>query len=413
MIKPHLISFLAGLFGLGCLIFLAAYRSDAPVASLSDSPALIVAARVSPITFNPDSDERLIPFEHALLLQLAEELKKTLQIIPLRSEKEVVEHVASGKAHLGAAWFFAPDDPRVISTQPFHADELILVQGDPSVAIESLDKLSGTTIHVPTGSTAASILSDLREGRIPSLTVVERPDGSGLGLMRSVAEHEIELTAAPAELASIAQNYFPEMQLSMAVTKQQPIVWITANRLTSGTTTQDDILPAVNDVLASMRKSGALSRLKDAHFAFRRRLTQIDTIRFIEKIRTTLPRYQGLFKQAQIRSDIDWRLLAALAYQESQWDPNAISSTRVRGMMMLTEETADRLGVKNRLDPKESILAGTDYLLSLRDELPDSIDEPDRTWMALAAYNLGMGHLRGGRHLAPGFKLDPDTWFGM
>ncbi|HEX6734872.1 MAG TPA: transglycosylase SLT domain-containing protein, partial [Azonexus sp.] len=149
------------------------------------------------------------------------------------------------------------------------------------------------------------------------------------------------------------------------------------------------------------------------HFSFRRRLTQVDATGFIEKVNDVLPDYHGLFKQAQIRTNIDWRLIAALAYQESQWDPTATSPTGVRGMMMLTEETADRLGVANRLDAKESILAGAAYLASLRDELPASINEPDRTWMALAAYNLGMGHLRGGRAMAPGFKLNPDTWFDM
>lgn len=106
---------------------------------------------------------------------------------------------------------------------------------------------------------------------------------------------------------------------------------------------------------------------------------------------SVLPQYRPLFHDAQVITGIDWRMLAALAYQESQWEPLATSPTGVRGMMMLTEET-DHLGVNNRLDPAQSIRAGAQYLSELRDALPESIDEPDRTWMALAAYNLGMGH---------------------
>ncbi|HET6720718.1 MAG TPA: membrane-bound lytic murein transglycosylase MltF, partial [Rhodocyclaceae bacterium] len=349
----------------------------------------------------------LIPFEHDLLLRLAERLDKPLEIILLRSANEVIEHVAAGRAHLGAAWLSPGNDSRVTATTAFHADALMLIQQDPSVVIDHPDELSGKTVHVPIGSIAAGALDSLRKQRIPSLTVIERPDGSGVGLLRAVADHEIELSAAPGELASIAQNYFPEMLISAALTEKRDIVWLTANQ------PGNDVMKPVNEFLNGIKADGTLARVKDAHFSFRRRLNQDDTTQFIERINAVLPDYYGLFKQAQIRTNIDWRLLASLAYQESQWDPNATSPTGVRGMMMLTEETADRLRVSNRLDAKESILAGADYLAMLRDELPDAIKEPDRTWMALAAYNLGMGHLRGGRALAPSFKLNPDTWFDM
>ncbi len=81
--------------------------------------------------------------------------------------------------------------------------------------------------------------------------------------------------------------------------------------------------------------------------------------------------------------------------------------------MMLTEDTADRLGVENRLDPRESILAGARYLGLLRDQLPPSVSEPDRTWQALAAYNLGPGHFNAGRSLARQLKADADSWYEM
>lgn len=389
------------------LALLAGCSFNERVAPLAESSSLVVAVRVSPVTYNPDSDERLLPFEHDLLIRLAEKLNKPLEIILLRSAKAVIDHVASGKAHLGAAWLPAVADPRVTATKAFHSDALVLVQQDPSVELQNVDDLSGKTIHVPAESIAASTLNQLRQKKLPSLTVIERPDGSGVGLLRSVSEHEVELTAAPETLATIAQNYFPEMLISAPLTEKRDVVWLTANQ------PGNDVLGPVNEFLESIKADGTLTRVKDAHFSFRRRLTQVDATGFIEKVNAVLPDYHNLFKQAQTRTNIDWRLIAALAYQESQWDPTATSPTGVRGMMMLTEETADRLGVTNRLDAKESILAGAAYLASLRDELPPSINEPDRTWMALAAYNLGMGHLRGGRAMAPGFKLNPDTWFDM
>lgn len=390
-----------------CLALLAGCGFNERVPPLGESSSLVVAVRVSPVTYNPDSDDRLIPIEHDLLVRLAEHLKKTLEIIPLRSPAEVIEYVANGHAHLGAAWLPAIDDRRVTATAAFHSDALMLVQPDPSVPLKGVDDLSGKTVHVPIGSIAARTLEKLRKERVPSLTIIERPDGSGVGLLRSVAQNEVELTAEYGELASIAQDYFPDMLLSAALTEKREIVWLTRNQ------PDGDVLKPVNDFLENIKADGTLARIKDTHFSFRRRLTQTDTTHFIEKISSLLPDYQGLFKQAQIRTNIDWRLLAALAYQESQWNPNATSPTGVRGMMMLTAETADRLGVANRLDAKDSILAGADYLAMLRDELPDSIAEPDRTWMALAAYNLGMGHLRGGRTMAPSYQLNPDSWYDM
>ncbi|MDP2852361.1 MAG: transglycosylase SLT domain-containing protein, partial [Gallionella sp.] len=113
---------------------------------------------------------------------------------------------------------------------------------------------------------------------------------------------------------------------------------------------------------------------------------------------------------AGMLTGIDWQLLAAIGYRESHWNPLATSPTNVRGMMMLTEDTADRMEVKNRLDARESILAGARYLALLREQMPDRIHEPDRTWMALAAYNQGYGHLEDARILTQRAGLNPDSW---
>ena len=81
--------------------------------------------------------------------------------------------------------------------------------------------------------------------------------------------------------------------------------------------------------------------------------------------------------------------------------------------MMLTEETADHLGVSNRLDPRESILAGGRYINLLKDMQNDEVIEPDRTWLALAAYNIGPGHFNAARNLASQLKADPDAWYAV
>jgi membrane-bound lytic murein transglycosylase F len=107
---------------------------------------------------------------------------------------------------------------------------------------------------------------------------------------------------------------------------------------------------------------------------------------------------------------MDWHLLAAVAYQESHWDPRAQSRTGVRGLMMLTLPTAREMGVDNRLDPGQSLRGGARYLKNIKRRLPDDISEPDRTWFSLAAYNIGMGHLEDARVITERQGGDPHVW---
>jgi membrane-bound lytic murein transglycosylase F len=106
----------------------------------------------------------------------------------------------------------------------------------------------------------------------------------------------------------------------------------------------------------------------------------------------------------------DGRLLAAIGYQESHWDPAAISPTGVRGLMMLTRNTASVLGVEDRIDPAQSIPGGAKYLEQLKARLPSSIKEPDRTWFALASYNVGYGHVQDARAITEQMGKEPDLW---
>jgi len=146
-----------------------------------------------------------------------------------------------------------------------------------------------------------------------------------------------------------------------------------------------------------------------ARLDLRRPEQQEATLHFDQHVRERLPRYQSLFQQAALLSGTDWRLLAAIGYQESNWDPRAVSPTGVRGIMMLARDTADELDI-DRDSPAECIEGGALYFQQIRDRLPPQIREPDRTNMALAAYNQGLGHLQDARTLAAQLGGDPDSW---
>jgi membrane-bound lytic murein transglycosylase F len=166
----------------------------------------------------------------------------------------------------------------------------------------------------------------------------------------------------------------------------------------------------IDTFFEDIRRNGTLQRLIDRYFGYAQRVERFDAGVFQERIRTVLPAFAGLFQQAQQETGIEWRLVAAIAYQESHWNPIATSETNVRGMMMLTEDTARRMRVADRLDARQSTLAGARYIADLKRSLPERIREPDRTWLALAAFNIGIGHLEDARVLAARRKLNPDSW---
>ena len=134
---------------------------------------------------------------------------------------------------------------------------------------------------------------------------------------------------------------------------------------------------------------------------------------FAKHLQQRLPKYEQHFRQSGTKLEADWRLLAAIGYQESMWQPDATSKTGVRGLMMLTNRTAQAMGVANRLDPKQSIQGGSKYYVQIKDELPDSIKDPDRMWFALAAYNIGGAHLDDARKMAEQQGLNPNKWLDV
>ena len=139
-------------------------------------------------------------------------------------------------------------------------------------------------------------------------------------------------------------------------------------------------------------------------------LNKVERNIFERKMNKQLPKYIDYFKKHTRNSIFSWQLIAALSYQESHWNHKAVSKTQVKGLMMLTKNTANFIGVKNRLDPNESVYGGVKYLENLFNRLPTSIVGSDRIWMALAAYNVGLGHLEDARIITQRFGGNPNYW---
>jgi membrane-bound lytic murein transglycosylase F len=219
-----------------------------------------------------------------------------------------------------------------------------------------------------------------------------------------VMRGEIDCTVANEEQIAFMRNFHPDMEPTFEIASPSQLAWSFAPDADA------ELYVQMEQFFTRIEEDGTLDRLLERFYGHNDRIIAFDAAAFLTKTSTVLPRYRQLFEEAASLTGIEWQLLAAMAYRESHWNPLATSYTRVRGMMMLTEDTADRMKVTNRLDARESIMAGARYLQLLKEQLPLRIDEPERTWLALAAYNQGMGHLEDARKLAQRHGMNADSW---
>lgn len=366
---------------------------------------LVVLTRSGPLTHFADDNGNINGLEHDLAEAFARELGVAVKYVMVRPE-EMEAQLARGNYHLAAAWLSPLAERQIQATPPIFETHDILAQNDASLPLTELDQLSGKTVHAMAGSRQAANLRRLAE-KIPELRIVEVPKGNILDLLEALGDSEIELVAMDKDLEDIANQFVPNLRTSLTLSDKQPIVWLLGPR------PNVELAARANAFIERIQLDGTLARLEDRYFGHVRRLNQSDVVKFLGEIRTSLPKLRKLFQAAEAATGLDWRLIAAVAYHESHWDANATSPTGVRGIMMLTEETADRLKVSNRLDPQESIVAGARYINLLKEMQADDVQEPDRTWLALASYNIGPGHFNAARTIARQLGADPTVWYEM
>lgn len=344
-------------------------------------------------------------FSRDLTDLFAESLNLEIRYVSAPDHRALLDLVREGEVHFAAALpAQSVEDPELRTTPPLRETQQVIVQHASALPLDKPEKLAGREISLMPGASQAKALQAL--GIEPPPILVERNNIDEIELLAGVARRRFDLAATDDLHFNVAANLYPDLDIALKLPDKLAYVWVF-------NAVQEPLREKAARFIAEASRDGTLRRLEERYFGHIRRLDARDIEVFLENVRTRLPDYRHDFQEAQEISGIDWRLLAALAYQESKWDPLATSFTGVRGIMMLTEDTADRLGVTNRLDSKQSIRAGAKYLTLLMDELPPEVGQPDRLWFALAAYNLGMGHLRGARSFAPGLKRDPNSWADM
>jgi membrane-bound lytic murein transglycosylase F len=197
----------------------------------------------------------------------------------------------------------------------------------------------------------------------------------------------------------------PEIAIALDLSPERTVAWVV-----SAAAHDRSLLDRVNAYFVRARADGTVARLLDRYYGDTQQFDYLLSRSFLEHVQTRLPRYLEWFQEAAATHGVDWRLLASMGYQESKWDPHAVSYTGVRGLMQLTEDTAALMRAGDRRDARSSIFGGARYLARLLRMVPPRVVEPDRTWLAVAAYNVGYGHVEDARILAQQHGRNPDRW---
>jgi membrane-bound lytic murein transglycosylase F len=392
---------LAGL--LACL----AAGCDAPpgtVKRLDEGGRLVVVTTNGPATWYEDSQGRAAGFEFDLVTLFAKEAGLEADFKVVESREKAEKAVTERQAHIAASLLPLHFDLPGGSAwgPPYHSAQVQLVYRASDPKPKDLADLAGRRVAaIADPFTEAALAAPLRDApaiaRWPADVTVEE-------LLEAIGAGRIDAAVVDSARFTVARKHFPQVEVAFDIGKPTQYAWRV------GGTDQKILLDRMKGFFARIQKDGTLKRLADRHFAHAARISAVDAGTLIERINTILPGLKPHFLEAEAVSGYDWRLIAAIGYQESHWDALATSPTGVRGLMMLTEDTADRVRVKDRLDARESILGGARYLRLVADILPPRIEEPDRTFLALAAYNLGIGHLEDARILAQRRGLSPDRW---
>ncbi|MFV3241240.1 membrane-bound lytic murein transglycosylase MltF, partial [Klebsiella pneumoniae] len=336
----------------------------------------------SPMTF-ATMNNKAFGLDYELAKQFADYLGVTLKITVRQNISQLFDDLDDGQADMLAAGLVYNQE-RVKNYQAgptYYSVSQQLVYRVGNTRPRTLAALTAEQLTIAPGHVAINDLQTLKAEKYPDLAWRVDEKRGTTALMQAVIDGKLDYTIADSVAVSLFQRVHPELAVALDITDEQPVTWFSAR--------DDDnsLSAAMLDFFNNINEDGTLARLEEKYLGHGNDFDYVDTRTFLRAVENILPEVQPLFEK--YAREIDWRLLAAIAWQESHWDPQATSPTGVRGMMMLTRNTAQSLGLTDRTDAAQSIDGGMRYLQDMMDKVPDSIPKDERIWFALAAYNMG------------------------
>lgn len=406
--NPHLRKaiYIVGILLVTFWIVLASINSKTQLERIRERGHLSVATLNSPLSYYFDRDQPA-GFEYQLTSAFADFLGVQLNLVTAPDPRRLFQKLDSREVDLIAANLIrqAARDKEHRAGPAYRTEHLVAIyrkqQGfkPPS----SLEEAQDIRIEVLVDSGEENLLQAQIES-LENLQLRLLTNANRLDLMTRLQNRESELALVPASLWRAYSTYHPELAVAFELPEDKPVSWYFGANPDTSLIEQAELFfsQASTQVLLSQLESQPLPQANPLNY--------FDTTAFREGVEQRYSELQSSFAEAAQLTGYDPLFLAAVAYQESHWREDAVSPTGVRGIMMLTEDAATDVGVTDRADPHQSIIGGARYLKRVTAKIPERIAEPDRTYFALAAYNIGYGHLEDARILTQRAGGNADRW---
>lgn len=383
------------------LLLLAGCSEKIPFQTLEElkSPqTLRVGFIPTPGLFFPDNELDL-GMDYDLVNHFADSQQRKLIPIQVQNIEQLENYLEQGKIDIALPGSgYKPTDNNLLASESYRLTDWFIVYNQKNTGPYS--QKQDHSLSILANSNADNVLEGLsKKQKEIKWEYVHKT--SLFSLLNKIKNNRLHYTIIDNDSFLYFRRLFPNLKASYTLKEQQKNVWLCQNK---------KLLEKINVFLTSRNTKKLIATLDRHYQKYLYSNNYVEKLYFLERIETRLEQYIPLFKEASKKSLIDWRLLAAISYQESHWNPDARSFTGVKGLMMLTQATAKQVGVKDRTDPKESIIGGAKYLNVVDKKIPERILAHDRLWFTLAAYNVGYGHLEDARLLTQQNNGNPDDW---
>lgn len=360
-------------------------------------------------------------YEYELLQRLADHLQLELEIKISNNLDMLLNNLIEGQADIVAYGLAITEDRKKIAafTDYLYVTKQVLVQKKPvnwrKMTLDNIKKsivqdpleLIGDTVSVRENTSYFKRINNLSK-EMGGNIIIDTLEGnlSTAEIIQMVADGKIKYTIADKNLASINSSYFPILDTNVPVSFSQRIAW--AVRPNS-----PQLLEATNSWIKKYRKKSEYNVIYNKYFKNRRSFKNRVKSEFYSVNTNEISQYDKIIKTNAKKISWDWRLLASLIYQESNFKNEASAWSGAAGLMQLMPGTAEDMGITNRLDPEDNVGAGTKYLKTIYDGFYDIKDSVQRIKFTLAAYNCGYFHVKDAQKLATMNQLDPMVWDGQ
>ncbi|RLA19339.1 MAG: membrane-bound lytic murein transglycosylase MltF, partial [Gammaproteobacteria bacterium] len=334
---------------------------------------LTVLTRYDPTTYYEGANG-FSGLEYDLVQLFAQHLQvKTHFIIP-DTFAAILQKTQAGDADFAAAGISITEErkQKFLFTPAYHKVTEQVIYRSGIKQPRKISDLANGILEIVKGTSHAESLLTLQQ-KTPELQWLTNDSLDTDGLLYLLNERLIDYTIADSNQITLIRRFYPKLNVAFNISPARYLAW--AFRKSDDLSLYNEAVVFFNNI----KNNKALEQLLERHYGHTRNIKYVGNCTFRLHLQSHLPQYQAMLEHAADKYAFDWRLLAAISYQESHWNKDAVSPTGVKGLMMLTQATASQLGVKDRTDPKESIFGGALYLKQRLKKIPARIPEPDRT----------------------------------